>query len=205
MNKFFNSIGYRNRNKVFCFSSLLLTTSIVCPLTSCSSDGTSNDIGGFDKEFGFDAQTYNSLERQFISKYGASLKDKFPDSNEFENKLNIFLKNDLAILRNKLFDPAQNYSFTVRTNTLMDYASKNYNIQLNRNTNISQIDFDNLKQSSLENLVIYMENMGFTKVEIDEKKVVFNNKFDKILENYKLKTLDNAQILMQLRVDVIDC
>jgi hypothetical protein len=183
----------------------MFSTSIICPLTSCSSDGTSNDIGGFDKEFGFDAQTYNNLERQFISKYGASLKDKFSDNNEFENKFNNFLQNDLAILRNKLFDPAQNYSFTVRTNTLLDYASKNFNIQLNRNANISDIDFDNLRQSSLENFVIYMENMGFSKAVIDEKKVEFNNKFDEILEKCKSKTNDNAQILMQLRVDVIDC
>jgi hypothetical protein len=203
MNKFFINISYKN--KVFYFSGLLLATSIVCPLTSCGSDGTSNDIGGFDKEFGFDAQTYNNLERQFISKYGASLKDKFSDNNEFENKFNNFLQNDLAILRNKLFDPAQNYSFTVRTNTLLDYASTNFNINLNRNTSVSDIDFDNLRQSSLENFVIYMENMGFSKADIDEKKVEFNNKFYEILEKCKSKTNDNAQILMQLRVDVIDC
>ena len=203
MNKFFNNIGYKN--KVLCFSSLLLTTSIVCPLTSCGSDNTSNDIGGFDKEFGFDAQTYNNLERQFISKYGAFLKDKFPDSNEFENKLNNFLQNDITILRNKLFDSTRNYSFTFRTNTLIDYASKNFNINLNRNTNVSDIDFDNLRQSSLENFVICMENMGFSKTEIDEKKVEFNNKFDEILKDCKSKTDDNAQILMQLRIDVINC
>jgi hypothetical protein len=168
MNKFFNNVSYKN--KVICFSGLLLTTSIVSPLTSCGSDGTSNDIGGFDKEFGFDAQTYNNLERQFASKYSASLKEKDIYKDVYINKFNNFLQNDLVILRNKLFDPAQNYSFTVRTNTLMDYASKNYNIQLNRNTNISQIDFDNLKQLSLENFIIYMENAGFTKAEIDEKK-----------------------------------
>jgi hypothetical protein len=85
MNKFFNNISYKN--KVLCFSSLLLTTSIVCPLTSCGSDNTSNDIGGFDKEFGFDAQTYHNLESQFTSKYAASLRDKFPDSAKFENNL----------------------------------------------------------------------------------------------------------------------
>ena len=175
MISFFNYISHKN--KTLYFTSTLLTSSIVCPLTSCGSDDTSNDIGGFDKEFGFDAQTYNRLENQFTSMYGASLRDKFPDSNEFENKFNNFLQNDLAILRNKLFDPVQNYSFTVRTNTLIDYASKNYNIQLNRNANISDIDFDKLKQSSLENFVIYMENMQFT----------------------------NAQILIQLRADIIDC
>jgi hypothetical protein len=205
MNKFFNSISYRNRNKVFCFSSLLLATSIVYPLTSCGSDDTSNDIGGFDKEFGFDAQTYNNLERQFISKYGAFLKNENKDNDVFKNKLENFKKNDIAILRNKLFDPVQNYSFTFRTNTLIDYASTNFNINLNRNTNVSDIDFDNLKQSSLENFVIYMGNMGFTKAAIDEKKVEFNNKFNEILENCKSKTTDNAQILMQLRADVINC
>jgi hypothetical protein len=203
MNKFFNNISYKN--KVFYFSSLLLTTSIVCPLTSCGSDGTSNDIGGLDKEFGFDAQTYHNLESQFTSKYAASLKDKFSDSNEFENKLNNFLQNDLTILRNKLFDPAQNYSFTVRTNTLIDYASTNFNINLNRNTNVSDIDFDNLRQSSLENFVIYMENMGFTNVEIDNEKVKFNKEFDVILSDCKSKADDNAKILMQLRADVINC
>ena len=203
MNKFFNNISYKN--KVLCFSSLLLTTSIVCPLTSCGSDGTSNDIGGFDKEFGFDAQTYNSLERQFISKYGAYLKEKDIDKDVYINKFNNFLQNDLVILRNKLFDPAQNYSFTFRTNTLLEYASKNFNIQLNRNANISDIDFDNLRQSSLENFVIYMENMGFTKTEIDKRKTEFNKKFDDILKDCKSKTDDNAQILMQLRTDVIDC
>ena len=204
MNKFFNNISFKN--KVLCFSSLLLTTSIVCPLTSCGSDGTSNDIGGFDQEFGFDAQTYNNLERQFISKYGASLiDDKGIEKDVYINKFNNFLQNDLTILRNKLFDPAQNYSFTVRTNTLIDYASKNYNIQLNRNTNISDIDFDNLRQSSLENFVIYMENMGFTKAKIDEEKTKFNKEFNEILENCKSKTDDKAQILMQLRADVIDC
>jgi hypothetical protein len=204
MNKFFNNIGYKN--KVLFFSSLLLTTSVVCPLTSCGSDETNNDIGGFDKEFGFDAQTYNRLEKQFTSKYIASLlNEEGIDKDTYINKLNNFLQNDLAILRNKLFDPAQNYSFTVRTNTLLDYASKNFNIQLNRNTNISQIDFDNLKQSSLENLVIYMENMGFTKAKIDEEKTKFNKEFNEILENCKSKTTDNAQILMQLRADVIDC
>ena len=203
MNKFFNNVCYKN--KVLYFSSLLLTTSIVCPLTSCGSDGTSNDIGGFDKEFGFDAQTYNRLERQFTSKYGAYLRDKTSDENEYINNFNNFLQNDLTILRNKLFDPAQNYSFTVRTNTLIDYASKNYNIQLNRNTNISDIDFDNLRQSSLENFVIYMENMGFTKAKIDEEKTKFNKEFNEILENCKSKTDDKAQILMQLRADVIDC
>jgi hypothetical protein len=204
MNKFFNNISYKN--KVLCFSSLLLTTSIVCPLTSCGSDDTSNDIGGFDKEFGFDAQTYDRLERQFTSKYATSLLDqKDIDKDAYINKINNFLKNDLANLRNKLFDPVRNYSFTVRTNTLLDYASKNFDIQLNRNANISDIDFDNLRQSSLENFVIYMENMGFSKAVIDEKKVEFNNKFDEILEKCKSKTNDNAQILMQLRVDVIDC
>ena len=204
MAKFFNGIS--RRTKSFVFSSLLLTTSVVCPLTSCGSDGTSNDIGGFDQEFGFDAQTYNNLERQFISKYGASLiDDKGIEKDVYINKFNNFLQNDLTILRNKLFDPVQNYSFTVRTNTLIDYASTNFNINLNRNTNISQIDFDNLKQSSLENFVIYMENMGFTNVEIDKKKVEFINNFDEILENCKSKTTDNAQILMQLRADVIDC
>ena len=203
MNKIFIFNNYKS--KIFCFSSLLLTTSIVCPLTSCGGDGTSNDIGEFDKEFGFDAQTYNNLERQFTSKYAASLRNKYKDDDEYTNKFENFLKNDLAILRNKLFDPAQNYSFTFRTNTLLDYASTNFNINLNRNANVSQIDFDNLKQSSLENFVIYMENMGFTNVEIDEKKIEFNNKFDEILEKCKSKTTDNVQILMQLRADVIDC
>ena len=196
---------FYQKNKIVAFTSLLLTTSIVCPLTSCSSDGTSNDIGGFDKEFGFDAQTYNSLERQFASKYSASLKEKDIDKDVYINKFNNFLKNDLTILRNKLFNPAQNYSFTVRTNTLLDYASKNYNIYLNRNANVSEIDFDNLKHSSLENFIIYMVNAGFTKAEIDERKAAFNNKFDEILEKCKSKTTDNAQILMQLRADVIDC
>jgi hypothetical protein len=203
MNKFFNNIGYKN--KVLFFSSLLLTTSVVCPLTSCGSDETNNDIGGFDKEFGFDAQTYNRLENQFTSKYHAYLEDKFLDSNEFENKFNNFIQNDLVILRNKLFDPVQNYSFTVRTNTLIDYASKNYNIQLNRNANISDIDFDNLRQSSLENFVICMENMGFSNADIDERKAEFNKEFETILKDCKSKTDDNAQILMQLRADVIDC
>ena len=45
-----------SKNKFVCLSSLLLTTSIISPLASCGSDGSTNDIGGFDKEFGFDAQ-----------------------------------------------------------------------------------------------------------------------------------------------------
>ena len=199
---------FKNRSikfDIIYFSSLLLTTSIVCPLTSCGSDGTSNDIGGFDKEFGFDAQTYDRLERQFTSKYAASLLDqKDIDKDTYINKINNFLQNDLAILRNKLFDPAQNYSFTVRTNTLLDYASKEHNIQLNRNTNVSQIDFDNLKQSTLENLVIYMQNNGFDEKEIAEKKNKASIEFDTLLRKCISKYLDWAEVLMHLRIDVID-
>ena len=44
------------KNKIICFSSLLIGTSIISPLTSCGSDGSVNDIGGFDKEFGFDVK-----------------------------------------------------------------------------------------------------------------------------------------------------
>ena len=68
MNKFkINKI--LSKNKHVCLSCLLLDTSIISPLTSCGSDGSSNDIGGFDKEFGFDVQTYNRLENEFKIKY----------------------------------------------------------------------------------------------------------------------------------------
>ena len=60
------------------------------------------------------------------------LVDNNIDKNAIFNKYDDFLQNDITSIRNKLFNPAQNYSFTVRTNTLMDYASKNYNIYLIR-------------------------------------------------------------------------
>ena len=195
------------RNKLFCLFSSLLCTSIVCPLTSCGSDGSSNDIGGFDKEFGFDVQTYNRLENEFINKYkNQLLDDNNIDKNVAINKFDNFLQNDITFIRNKLFDPAQNYSFTVRTNTLMDYASKNYNIYLNRNSDVGETDFSNLKKSSLENFVSYINNLE--DLEDSQKQLLitnFSNRFDQLLAEIKLKYFDNTEILMKLRASIVDC
>ena len=195
------------KNKHIFFSSLLFTTSIVSPLTSCSSDGSVNDIGGFDKEFGFDVQTYNRLENEFKNKYLDYLQHNNLDKNIALNKYDNFLQNDLTILRNKLFDPAQNYSFTIRTNTLLDYASKNYNIYLNRNANVGATDFDNLKQSSLENFIIYIDQIyGINDFDKEIEINKFSKKFDDMLnECQQSKSSDNAQILMELRAKVINC
>ena len=183
----------------------MIGTSIISPLTSCGSDGSVNDIGGFDKEFGFDVQTYNRLENEFKNKYLDYLQHNDLDKNIALNKYNNFLHNDLTILRNQLFDPAQNYSFTIRTNTLLDYASKNYNIYLNRNANVGQTDFDNLKQSALENFVIYLNNIDG----IDNKQDKINDfskKFNAMLKECQpTESSDNAKILMELRAKVINC
>ena len=188
------------------FSSLLLSVSIVSPHTSCGSNCSVNDIGGFDKEFGFDVQTYNRLENEFKNKYLNYLQHNNLDKSIALNKYDNFLQNDLTILRNKLFDPAQNYSFTIRTNTLLDYASKNYSIYLNRNANVGQTDFDNLKQSSLENFAIYLNNTGIDANDMQDKINDFSKKFDAMLkECLSIKFSDNAQILMQLRTKVINC
>ena len=194
------------KNKIIYYSSLLLSVSIVSPLTSCASDGSVNDIGGFDKEFGFDVQTYNRLENEFKTKYFNYLQHNNLDKVVALNKYNNFLHNDLTILRNQLFDPTQNYSFTVRTNTLLDYASKNYNIYLNRNANVGQTDFDNLKQSALENFAIYLNNIGVDANDMQDKINDFSKKFDDMLKECQSnKSSDNAQILMNLRAKVINC
>ena len=180
-----------SKNKTICFSGFLLfATSVISPLTSCTSDGSVNDIGGFDKEFGFDAHTYNRLENEFKNKYFNYLQHNDLDKNIALNKYHNFLQNDLTILRNKLFDPIKNYSFTIRTNSLLDYASKNYNIYLNHNANVGQTDFANLKQSCLENFLICINQIyGISSSDIDEKKVKFSTQFDNILKNANLNIL----------------
>ena len=193
------------KNKLIYLSSLLLTTSIICPLTSCGSDGSSNDIGGFDKEFGFDVQTYNRLENEFKIRYCNALLDNF-DKDTVKNRITNFLTNDITLIRNKLFDPAQNYSFTIRTNTLMDYAAKNYNIYLDRHTDVGETDFSNLKQSSLENFANYINNLdGIEDSEKELQIAQFSNDFDKLLTECRSKYSDNAEILMHLRASIVDC
>ena len=188
-------------------SCLLLSTSVVYPLTSCGSDGSSNDIGGFDKEFGFDVQTYNRLENEFKIKYkNQLLDDNNIDKNVAFDKYDNFLQNDIISIRNQLFDPTQNYSFTVRTNALMDYAAKNYNIYLNRNADVGETAFDNLKQSSLENFIIYLDNVyGIDSDEKDEQITNFSKAFNQLLSEIKPKYKDNAEVLMHLRTSVINC
>lgn len=68
------------KSKLVCLSTLLLSTCIVYPLVSCGNDGSVNDIGGFDKEFGFDVQTYNRLESEFRIRYCNALLDNFDKS-----------------------------------------------------------------------------------------------------------------------------
>ena len=196
-----------SKSRFVCLTSLLLATNIVSPLTSCGSDGSSNDIGGFDKEFGFDAHTYNRLENEFKIKYkNQLLDDNNIDKNVAFDKYDNFLQNDITSIRNQLFDPAKNYSFTIRTNTLMDYAAKNYNIYLNRNTSIGETDFDNLKQSSLENFIIYLDNVyGIDSDEKENQITNFSDKFNQLLSEIKPKYADNAQILLHLRASVINC
>ena len=196
------------RCKLFFLSSLFFSTYIVYPLASCGSDGSTNDIGGFDKEFGFDVQTYNRLENEFINKYkNQLLDDNILDKNAAFEKYNDFLQNRIIIIRNQLFDPAKNYSFTIRTNALMDYAAKNYSIYLNRNANIGESAFDNLKQFSLENFIIYLNNIyGIDDIEDKQEKIDnFSTKFDQLLSQTKSKYADNAQILLHLRADIVNC
>ena len=194
-------------NRKLLLSLLSLISTVISPLTSCGSDGSSNDIGGFDKEFGFDVQTYNRLESEFKTKYRSQLlEDNTIDKNVAFDKYDDFLQNDISIMRNKLFDPAQNYSFTVRTNALLDYASKNYNIYLKRDTNISETDFSNLKQSSLENFVIYLDNVyGIDDDEKDKQITKFSEAFDQLLFDITLEYNDKAEILLRLRAGIIDC
>ena len=196
------------KSKLLFLSCLLLSASTIYPLTSCGSDGSSNDIGGFDKEFDFDAQVYNRLENEFINKYrNQLLNDDNIDKNIALNKYDNFLQNDITTIRNQLFDPAQNYSFTIRTNTLMDYASKNYNIYLNRNSDVSETDFSNLKKSSLENFIICLDNVyGIDNTKNKQEKIDnFSTKFDLLLNECSTKYTDNAQVLMYLRAGIINC
>ena len=67
----------------------MIGTSIISPLTSCASDGSVNDIGEFDKEFGFDVQTYNRLENEFKNKYLDYLQHNDFDKNIALNKYTI--------------------------------------------------------------------------------------------------------------------
>ena len=195
------------RKKLLLFS-LLFSTSIVCPLTSCGSDGSSNDIGGFDKEFGFDVQTYNRLENEFINKYRNQLLDDNNVNKDVAfNKYDNFLQNDISIMRNHLFDPAQNYSYTIRTNALMDYAFKNYGIDLTRNTSISDVEYTKIKAASLENFSIYLDNVyGVDDTRDKNAKIAnFSRNFDALLNDITSKYSDKADVLMKLRSSVINC
>ena len=89
---------------------------------------------------------------------------------------------------------------------MLDYASKNYNIYLSRNANVDRTDFDNLKQSALENFVIYLNNIGVDANDMQDKINDFSKKFDAVLKKcLSIKSSDNAQILMQLKAKVINC
>lgn len=198
---------FHNRKKSWILFSLLSTSATIVPLTSCGSDGTVIDIGGFDKEFGFDALTYNRLEKQFQDLYWSKL---LSDNEKYDNKIvtdkfNNFCNVEIANLRNKLFNPANNYSYTTRTNTLINYASQQYDINLVRSSKISISDFTSLKESSLESYQIYMSNLELSDDEKTNFIDKFSTSFDEILVDCIKHSSDMAIILLELKSRLIEC
>ena len=185
---------------------LVTTSATIVPLTSCGSDGSVNDIGGYDLDFGFDALTYNRLEKQFQDLYWSKLQsDEKKDKYVVENKYNNFCTIEIASLRNQLFDPAKNYSYTTRTNTLIKYASQQHEINLVRNSKVSINDFTSLKTSSLESLQIYMSNLGLSDELKKENTDKFSDSFDEILVDCIKHSSDMAIILLELKSRLIEC
>ena len=106
-----------------------------------------------------------------------------------------------------MFDPAQNYSFTIRTNALLDYAVRNHNIYLNRNTNVGESEFANLEKSAKEKFIIYLDNIYGVDDSKDKQEKIdnFSSRFNQLLSEATNKHTDNAEILLRLRASIIDC
>ncbi len=195
------------RNISWVLFPLLSVSTTIIPLTSCGSDGSVNDIGGFDHDFGFDVMTYNRLEKQFQDLYWSKLisENETLTDDVVNEKYKNFCNVDILNLRNYLFDQSKNYSYTTRTNTLINYASQQYDIDLVRASNVSDSDFESLKKSSLESLEIYMSNLNLD----DEYKKTcvekFSHSFDKILVDCTKHSSDMSTILLELKSRIIEC
>ena len=195
-------------------SSALITNTIIAnALTSCSSRNIIVDTGGFDKLYGISMATYNRMESDFrdlyetqqnMSKYEGSISEEEYQSNllNFESKLNSFHAN--------LFDKKDNktLSYTIKTNTLRDFARKNYGIRLSRVNNINLDDeLTEIKGSMMHSLLFYLEQCHIVNSDTYQYVVNANKLFDSIVDEAKEKwdKNDAVSLIQYVQEHTVSC
>ncbi len=145
-------------------SSLLITNTVIASLlTSCSTKNTINDICGCDKKYGITMATYNRMESDFKDLYETQQsinKDKgiISEQEYHANLLNF--KSRLNSFHATLFNKDNKFlSYTIRTNTLKDFANDSYGIKLSRVTNVNLNDeLTEIKDSMMSSLLICIKD-----------------------------------------------
>ena len=125
--------------KLSIFGAILASSSSmpIATLASCSENqnNTFNTIGGeYDREYGVSEATYKALKQEFA----LQLENKLRQNPETSSKENVEFEIDRLNKSFEFFDTqfhdSKKYSYTILTNALIEKASKQYDIKLNRIT-----------------------------------------------------------------------
>lgn len=176
--------------KIKVFSGLSATLAAT-PLVSIVSCGKQNEVDNrvgseYDKEYGINEAVYKKLKIDFINQVIASLVDPSPEEIlEIHKDLNtVFTKFDAQYNE-------QNLSYTALTNSIIEFASRVYNVRLQRQTVTKtakwsdiEVEFQGMQKSFLE----YMRKEGISR-ELQNKMLVdsaeqFNGNPGKHIKNF---------------------
>ena len=157
--------------------------------------------------------TYNRMESDFrdlyetqqnMSKYEGSISEEEYQSNllNFESKLKSFHAN--------LFDKKDNktLSYTIKTNTLRDFARKNYGIRLSRVNNINLNDeLTEIKDSMMYSLLFYLEQCHIVNSDTYQYVINANKLFDSIVDEAKERydKNDTVSLIQYVQEHTVSC
>ncbi len=201
-------------SKIFLLVSsvLIANTSIASALTSCSFKETINDIGNLDKQYGISMATYSRMESDFSDLYEAKEMEELNNGaiSEQQYKANLLnFKSGLNSFHATLFNKDnKSLSYTIKTNTLRDFARKNYGIRLSRVTNINLNDeLVQLKNSLLNSLLIYIKEYNVSNDDANKLLTNADNSFDSIVLEAKLKfgVDDVVSIVQYVQEHMVSC
>jgi len=171
-------------------SAIITNTAITTLLTSCSLSKKTNDIGGFDKEYGINNATYTRMEEDFEALYKSQLDQKKEagdiDDDAYDSNLYAF-QNKLNSLHASLYSGEnKTLSYTIKTNVLRDYARDNYGIRLSRQSSVILDEaINNIKSSILSSVLLMCKEYGIT--DTSEYYDNANTKLDELESEAKAK------------------